>query len=59
MKKEIVALRKRIFKNLKSKALSFESGISTELAFYRKDQEVFSKREFSKTTIDELKEILQ
>ncbi len=55
MKKEIIELRKRIFDNLKEKALSFESSVSAELINYRKDQEFFSKREFSKATIEELK----
>ncbi len=55
MKKEIIELRKRIFDNLKEKALSFESSVSPELINYRNDQENYSKRDFTKTTIEELK----
>jgi uncharacterized iron-regulated protein len=59
VKKEIVALRKRIFTYLKAKALNFESGVSPELILYRKDQETHAQREFSPTTIDDLKVIVK
>lgn len=55
MKKEILELRKRIFKYLKHKALSFEGDVSDEMTMYRLDQTRFAKREFFDTSIDELK----
>lgn len=58
MKSEIVKLRRKIFKNLKSKALSIE-GRSPELTSYLKDQKKFSKREFNLSSIEKLKERVQ
>ncbi len=55
MKNEILELRRRIFKYLKHKALSFEGEVSHEMVMYRFDQTRYAKRPFEETTIDELK----
>lgn len=56
MKSQLDDLRKRIYKNLKRKAYSFEGSISPELKAYRKDQIKSSRREFSSSSIEELKQ---
>lgn len=55
MKSEIISLRKKIYENLKTKALSFESGVSSELVQYREDQHKFSNNDFKPSTIEQLK----
>ena len=53
MKSEIVKLRKKIFKNLKARALSYEVE-NLELNSYLADQGKLSKRKFNITDIDQL-----
>jgi hypothetical protein len=55
LKSEIINLRKKIYENLKLKALNFESNLSPELIQYRKDQQQFSNNSFTSSNIDELK----
>jgi hypothetical protein len=54
LKSEIIKLRQKIYKNLKSKALGYEGGKSQELKKYQKDQSKFSMRPFFPSDIDEL-----
>ena len=54
MKSGIINLRKEIFNNLKHKAFSYEGHVSSELTEYKVNQEMLSKRAFSKSNIDEL-----
>jgi uncharacterized iron-regulated protein len=53
LKLEIRKLRKKIFENLKSKALSFEQR-NIELELYQEDQTKNSKRSFKLATIEDL-----
>jgi len=54
LKSEIIKLRKKIFKNLKAKALAHERALSKQIITYQKDQTRYSKREFQESNIDEL-----
>lgn len=56
MESKLNELRKRIYQNLKRKAYSLEGSVSPELKTYRKDQVRSSKRPFSSSDIEELKE---
>jgi hypothetical protein len=53
-KKQLTTLRKRIFKNVKAKALSYEVGQSPELKSYYKDQKKFSERVTIESSLSEL-----
>ncbi len=53
MKSEIIKLRKKIYKNLKNKAFSFEAE-NSELNKYLKDQIKYSKRDFKISKMEEL-----
>lgn len=53
LKSEIIKLRKKIFKNLRNKAFSFEDE-NQELTDYLENQIKLSKRKFSKASFDDL-----
>lgn len=55
MKSDIIRLRKKIYKNLKDKAMSYES-FNSELSEYANNQKEYSKRKFKMSDMDSLKE---
>lgn len=55
MKSQIIKLRKKIYKNLKEKASSYET-LTPEIKQYYSDQKKYSKRKFNICDIEQIKE---